>query len=250
MTSSVPFMEGGPPRLPVTVHVSALNIRIPGNPLVLDEPLIGGGVACPGGRERTLSLEGGLHGVARRQSCPPPPPSLPLSPWRPCPSRGPSADTLGLSLVSMPAVARRWWSPASMRFSTATPPTPTTSLTTSQVRAGTLADIPLASAHCLSTTGRLAASGAAAISSVHGRTSRGLAPVPIPTGAPRSLADPGAAENSQPSFVPSTEEHGLERSWCLCCGHRSLLMSVYTSRWQLGVWVGIRVSEPQCGEVS
>ena len=130
------------------------------------------------------------------------------------------------------------------------PPAPHTSLTTCQVRAGTLADIPLASAHCPSTTGRLAASGAAAISRVHGRTSRGLAPVPIPTGAPRSLADPGAAENSQPSFVPSTEEHGLERSWCSCCGHRSLLMSVHTSRWQLGVRVRIRVSEPQCGEVS
>ena len=242
----------GPPRLPVTVHVSALNIRIPGNPLVLDEPLIRGGVACLGGHERTLSPEGGLRGVARRQSCPPPPPSLPLSPWRPCPSRGPSADTFGLSpLVSMPAVASCWRSPASMCFSTAppTPPAPHTSLTTCQVRAGTLADIPLASAHCPSTTGRLAASGAAAISRVHGRTSRGLAPVPIPTGAPRSLADPGAAENSQPSFVPSTEEHGLERSWCSCCGHRSLLMSVHTSRWQLGVRVRIRVSEPQCGEV-
>ena len=96
----------------------------------------------------------------------------------------------------------------------------------------------------------LAAAEAATISSVHGRTSRRLAPVPIPTGAPRSLADAGAAENSQPSFIPSTEEQGLEQSWCSCCGHRSLLRSVHTSGWQLGVWVGIRVFEPQCAEVS
>lgn len=74
--------------------------------------------------------------------------------------------------------------------------------------------------------------------------------MPIPTGAPRSLADAGAAENSQPSFIPSTEEQGLEQSWCSCCGHRSLLRSVHTSGWQLGVWVGIRVFEPQCAEVS
>lgn len=144
--------------------------------------------------------------------------------------------------------ARHWWSPGGSRFSTAPPPP--TLLTTSQVRAGALADIPLVSAHCPSTTGRLAAAEAATISSVHGRTSRRLAPVPIPTGAPRSLADAGAAENSQPSFIPSTEEQGLEQSWCSCCGHRSLLRSVHTSGWQLGVWVGIRVFEPQCAEVS
>lgn len=144
--------------------------------------------------------------------------------------------------------ARHWRSPVGSRFSTA-PPTHTL-LTTSQVRAGALADIPLASAHCPSTTGRLAATEAATISSVHGRTSRRLAPLPIPAGAPRSLADAGAAENSQPSFIPSTEEQGLEQSWCSCCGHRSLLRSVHTSGWQLGVWVGIRVFEPQCAEVS
>lgn len=238
----------GPPRLPVTVQVSPLKIRIPGNPLVLDEPLTRGGVACPDGRERTLSPEGGLHGVARRQSCPPPPPSLSLSPWRPCPSRGPSADTFGLSLVSMPAVCQALVEPWGFALLHCTPPP--TLLTTSQVRAGALADIPLVSAHCPSTTGRLAATEAATISSVHGRTSRRLAPVPIPTGAPRSLADAGAAENSQPSFIPSTEEQGLEQSWCSCCGHRSLLRSVHTSGWQLGVWVGIRVFEPQCAEVS
>lgn len=52
---------------------------------------------------------------------------------------------------------------------------PPTLLTTSQVRAGALVDVPLVSTHCPSATGRLAANGAAAISSVRGRTSKGLA---------------------------------------------------------------------------
>lgn len=169
VTSNVPFLGrrvAGPPSLPVTVHVSALNVHVPGNALVLDKPLTSGGLSGEGGGVRGCCPPGEAawcgQAWARPEDnpCPPSPPR-PEAPlltplvcllWapgaggalaHPCFLHPTVTQEAGLLWPHFTGDSRRlWWGG------------------------------PLAGA-ILEQQAGVAPEGAAAVSSVHGRTPRG-----------------------------------------------------------------------------
>lgn len=174
VTSDVPFWGrrvAGPPSLPVTVHVSALNVHVPGNALVLDKPLTSGGLSGEGGGVRGCCPPGEAAWCGQAWARPEDNPCPPSPPRPEAPLLIPLVCLLWFQRL---LGTRHWRSPGTSVLSPShgDPGGRAALAPLHRPQQEALVGGPLAGAILQQQAG-VAPEGAAVVSSVHGRTPRG-----------------------------------------------------------------------------